>query len=189
VTVRSAGVVSLVPREQAPLLARAFYGDGRPSPITRSLAHVPELLEVTAPFVGRALSPGVLDARTTEIAIVRASAQLGCRYCVQTHSVAALDAGLSRAEVQALRGERSLGDAFAGPAERALIAYVDAVATGRGPVAAEERAPVEELLGDPGLVALTLLVGATVMLNRYCSVLELPTGSQTLERLAAEGLA
>jgi AhpD family alkylhydroperoxidase len=187
--VRSPGVVSLVSREQAPLLARRFYGDGPPSPITRSLAHVPELLEMTAPFVSRALSPGVLDARATEIAIVRTSALLGCRYCVQTHSVAALEVGLSRAQVLALRGERALEDAFARPSERALIAYVDAVATGRGPVAAETRAPVEDHLGEPGLVALTLLVGATMMLNRYCSALELPTGSRTLERLAAEGLA
>jgi AhpD family alkylhydroperoxidase len=187
--VRSAGVVSLVPREQAPLLARPFYGDGRTSPITRSLAHVPELLEVTAPFVGRALSPGVLDARATEIAIVRTSARLGCRYCVQTHSVAALDAGLSTAEVKALRGERPLEDAFARAGERALIAYVDAVAAGRGPVAVEARAPAEELLGEPGLVALTLLVGATMMLNRYCSALELPTSPRTLDRLAAEELA
>jgi AhpD family alkylhydroperoxidase len=187
-TVRSAGVVSLVPREQAPLLARPFYGDGRTSPITRSLAHVPELLEVTAPFVGRALSPGVLDARATEIAIVRTSARLGCRYCVESHSVAALDAGLEAAEVRALRGEHALEQAF-DPGERALIAYVDAVADGRGPVADEARAPVEDVLGEPGLVALTLLVGATMMLNRYCSALELPTGSQTLERLAAEGLA
>lgn len=183
---RSAGVVSLVPREQAPLLARPFYGDGRTSPITRSLAHVPELLEVAAPFVARALSPGVLDARATEIAIVRTSARLGCRYCVETHSVAALDAGLEAEEVRALRGEH---EHRFGPGERALIAYVDAVADGRGPVADETRAPVEALLGEPGLVALTLLVGATMMLNRYCSALELPTGSQTLERLAAEGLA
>lgn len=186
---RSAGVVSLVPPEQAPLLARRFYDDGRTSPITRSLAHVPELLEVAAPFIGRALSPGVLDARATEIAIVRASARLGCRYCVQAHSVAALDAGLSRAEVQALRGDRALEDAFGDEAERALIAYVDAVAEGRGPVAEAARAPVEARLGEAGLVAVTLLVGATVMLNRYCSALELPTSAQTLERLAAEGLA
>jgi AhpD family alkylhydroperoxidase len=187
--VRSTGVVTLVPREQAPLLARPYYGDGGTSPITRSLAHVPELLEVTAPFVGRTLSPGVLDARATEIAIVRTSALLGCRYCVQTHSVAALDAGLTRAEVRALRGEGPLADAFDRPGELALIGYVDGVASGRGPVAAEVRAPVEDHLGEPGLVALTLLVGATMMLNRYCSALELPTGAHTLERLAAERLA
>jgi AhpD family alkylhydroperoxidase len=182
-------VISLVPREQAPLLARPFYAGAQPSPITRSLAHVPELLEVAVPFVGRALSPGVLDARATEIAIVRTSARLGCRYCVQTHSVVALDAGLSRAEVQALRGERGLEDAFDRLAEQALIAYVDAVADGCGPVAEETRAPVEDILGEAGLVALTLLVGATMMLNRYCSALELPTSPHTLERLAAEGLA
>jgi AhpD family alkylhydroperoxidase len=180
--------VSLIPREQAPLLARRFYGSGAVSPITASLALVPELLEVTLPFVGRALSPSALDARTKEIAILRTSALLGCGYCVQTHSVVALDAGLSRQEVRALRGDGVLEDSFPRPAERALIGFVDAVAAGRGSVPANARRRALRAVGEPGLVELTLVVGATLLLNRYCSALELPTAEATLARLAAEGL-
>jgi alkylhydroperoxidase family enzyme len=38
------------------------------------------------------------------------------------------------------------------------------------------------------VVELTLLCAATMMLNRYCSALELPTSPATLQRLATEGL-
>ncbi len=96
-------LIDLVERDQAPLLARRFFGDGPASPITASLAHVPELLEVALPFIGAALGPGTLGPRMKEIAILRTSALLECRYCVQSHTAVALDAGLSAGEVRALR--------------------------------------------------------------------------------------
>lgn len=185
---QSSSAVSLVPWEQAPLLARRFYGATPPSPITASLALVPELLEVTLPFVGRALSASALDARTKEIAVLRTSALLECRYCVQTHSVVALDAGLSREEVLALRGQAELSAAFS-RRERVLVAWVDEVALGGGAVEADVRGALREELGEPGLVELTLVVGATLMLNRYCTALELPTSPDVLARLAAIELA
>ncbi len=40
---------------------------------------------------------------------------------------------------------------------------------------------------DHELVELTVAVTATVMLNRYCTALDLPTSAATLARLAAEG--
>lgn len=181
-------LVALVDREQAPLLARRFYGDGPASPITASLAQVPELLEVTLPFIAGALGPASLDERAKEIAILRTSALLGCRYCVQTHTAVALDAGLSSHEVRALRGDGEIEQVFTDPRERVTIEWIDAVALGRGPVDQAITARTSELLEDHQLVELTLAVGATLMLNRYCSALELPTSAATLERLAAEGL-
>ncbi len=59
-------LIEVLDRDQAPLLARRFYGDGAVSPITRSLAQVPELLEVALPFIGLALGPVSLDARAKE---------------------------------------------------------------------------------------------------------------------------
>jgi len=182
-------LVALLGPEQAPLLARRFYGAGAPSPVTASLAQVPELLEVTLPFVGAALGPAGLDGRAKEIAILRTSALMECRYCVQTHTAVALDAGLSTDEVRALRGERDLDATFADPRERAMIEWIDAVALGRGALPAELQARAGEALEDHALVELTLAVGTTLMLNRYCTALDLPTGTATLTRLAAEGFA
>jgi AhpD family alkylhydroperoxidase len=155
--------VQLVPAAQAPLLARPYYARGDPGAIVAALAHVPEVLEVAMPFIDTVLGPSSLDARTKEIVILRTSARLGCRFCVQTHTLAALKAGLSSDEVRALRGAAPLTPAFRDPGELALLDWVDAVALG--------------------------LVGATVMLNRFCTALELPTAPGVVARLAAEGLA
>jgi AhpD family alkylhydroperoxidase len=174
---------------QAPLLARRYYADGDPGPIVAALAQVPELLVVTMPFVAAALGPSGLDWRTKEIVIVRTSALAGCRYCVQTHTVVALDAGLGRAEVDALRGQGSAAEAFEDPRERALLRWVDGVARVPNPVDDGERAAVRRHWADHEVVELTMVVGATLLLNRFATALALPTSPDTLARLGAEGLA
>ena len=181
-------LVALVPRDQAPLLTRRFYGDGPVSPITASLAQVPELLDVALPFIGAALGPGALDTRTKELAILRTSALLECRYCVQTHTVVAIDCGLTTDEIRALRGQRAVDVVFADERERTILAWIDAVALGRGPVDPTLQARVAAALADHELVELTLAVTATLMLNRYCTALDLPTPPATLARLAREDL-
>jgi AhpD family alkylhydroperoxidase len=179
--------VRLITAEQAPLLARRYYANGDPGPIVAALAHVPELLEVTVPFLDAALGPSAVDARTKELVILRTSALLGCRYCTQTHTVVARNTGLSIQEVAALRGQQPLDAAFADPRELALLRWVDVVAVGPGQVPEATRRAARQRLGDPELVELTLLVGATLLLNRFCTALELPTPPKVLRRLAAEG--
>jgi len=181
--------VRLVEAAQAPLLARRYYAGGDPGPITAALANVPELLEVAMPFLATVLGATAVDARTKELVILRTSAVLGCRYCVQTHTTAARDTGLSRAEVAALRGEAPVTAAFPSPRERAVVAWAEAVAAGPGPVADAPRAALREHFGDHEVVELTLLAGATLMLNRFCTALELPTPPDVVARLVEEGWA
>jgi AhpD family alkylhydroperoxidase len=181
--------VRLITAEQAPLLARPYFADGNPGPIVAALAHVPELLEVTMPFLDAALGPSAVDARTKELVILRTSAVLGCRYCTQTHTVVARNTGVSVQEVAALRGEAALAAAFTDSRELALLRWVDAVAVGPGPVPDAARQTARAQLGDPDLVELTLLVGATLLLNRFCTALDLPTSPKVLRRLAEEGWA
>ena len=179
--------VRLVEAGQAPLLARRYYASGDPGAIVAALAHVPEVLEVAMPFIATTLGASAIDERTKELVILRTSARLGCRYCTQTHTVAACDTGLSRAEIAALRGETPVDGAFANPRELALLAWTDAVAIGPGPVPPATRAALLAQFEDPEVVELTLLVAATVMLNRFCTALELPTSPKMLRRLTAEG--
>jgi AhpD family alkylhydroperoxidase len=179
--------VRLIGAEQAPLLARRFYADRDPGPIVAALAHVPELLEVTMAFLDAALGPSAVDARTKELVILRTSALAGCRYCTQTHTLAARRAGLSVAEVAALRGRGPLAATFPDPRELALLGWVGVVAGGGGPVPEAARRAARARLDDPELVEVTLLVGATLLLNRFCSALDLPTSPGVLARLAAEG--
>lgn len=173
---------------QAPLLARPYFAGGDPGPIVAALAQVPELLEVALPFIGTALGPSALSFRTKEIVIVRTSALAGCRYCVQAHTVVALDAGLTTDEVRVLRGETGVEDHFVDPREAALLAWIDVVSL-PGPVDDAARARVREHWADHEVVELTAVIGATLLLNRFATALALPTGADTLTRLASEGFA
>jgi dTDP-L-rhamnose 4-epimerase len=179
--------IPLVAADQAPLLARPYYEAGDPGPIAAALAHVPELLDACLPFLATVFGPTALPARTKEMVILRTSALLGCRYCVESHSVAALDAGLTPDEVQALCGEEpGIADEAA---EVALVAWVDAVAGRTGPVDAGRREALAPHFTDAEVVEITLLVGVTLMLNRFCTALGLPTSTETRRRLAEAGLS
>ena len=179
--------IARVELDQVPLLARPYFADGDPGPIVRSLAQVPELLTVALPFIGAALGPSAISFRAKEIVIVRTSALAGCRFCVQTHAVVALEAGLTPDEVAALQSCGPTDAAFHDPRERALLRWVDVVAGG-GPVSDQERAAVLRSWSDHEVVELTAVVGATLMLNRYATALALPTAPEAVERLAQEGL-
>ncbi|MDQ3529099.1 MAG: carboxymuconolactone decarboxylase family protein [Actinomycetota bacterium] len=180
--------VSLVDASQAPLLAQAYYAAGDPGPLVTALAHVPEVLDVALPFIGTVLGESAIDLRTKEIVILRTSVVQECRYCTQTHTAVACDADLSLAEVQALRGETAITGAFTDARELALLGWVDAVALGPGTPDPALAAGLRAHFADHEIVELTLLVGATLMLNRFATSLGLPTSPATLERLAEENL-
>jgi len=186
---RDPPLVALIEADQAPLLARPYFAAGDPGPIVAALATVPELLEVTAPFLGAVLGPGAIAARLKEIVILRTSARASCRYCVEAHTVVALDTGLSLVEVRALRGEAEaeVGPVFADAAEQAVIRWCDAL-VGTGPVSPDVATALRGVFADHEVVELTLLATTTLLLNRFCTALGLPTSPEVLGRLAAEGL-
>ncbi len=179
--------IELVSTDGAPLLARAYFAAGDPGPIVAALAHVPEVLVVAVPFISVLLGPSSIEARRKELVVLRTSVEAGCQFCVNAHSVVALDAGLSRSEVVALRAATDLASTFGDRVERALLAWVDAVA-GPGPIDPDARRRLRLLFPDHEVMELTLLIGATLMLNRFCTALDLPTGPEVVARLAAEGL-
>ena len=176
--------VELVAADQAPLLVRGYYGeDGAASPVTRALAQVPELADVALPFVARVFGATAIDLATKELVVLRVSARMGCRYCVETHTVAARDAGLTVGETDELLADRPQG---LSQRDAALVAYCDALCSPPQPVADELAACLREHFAEHEIVELTLLAGATAMLNRFCTALELPTSPGTLQRLNAE---
>ena len=182
-------VVEIIPSDQAPLLARPFYAGGDPGPIAATMAHVPELLECGLPFIGAVLSPSSIDFRTKEIVILRTSSVLGCRYCIDSHTPVALDSGLSSDQVRALRSEPGFATAsvLSSPQDLALVAWTDELANGRGAVSDATTEAMQAAFADHEIVELTLLVGVTMLLNRYATALRLPVGNATIERLAADG--
>ena len=184
-------VVDPISPEQAPLLARPFYAEGDPGPIAATLAHVPELLEVALPFLSVVLSPSSIPFRTKEIVILRTSCLMSCRYCIDSHTPVALDAGLTVAQTRALRNEPgyTIPDAFPDARERVLVAWTDEVAGGTGAASDAGTDALRAAYADHEIVELTLLASVTVLLNRYASTLRLPVSAATIERLAVEGFA
>ena len=181
--------VSLITAEQAPLTVASHWERGDPGVIVAALAHVPELLETALPFIGQALNGSISDRRTAELVIVRSSAMLGCSYCTLTHGAVALDAGFSADEVRALCDPTAEARAaFAHERERALLAWVDEVAAGRGDVPDVVARDLAAHVDDALLVELTAMVGCTIFLNRFCTTLRLPVSDSTVARLAAAGI-
>ena len=97
--------------KQAATEIQHFFAEGDPGPIPGSLALVPDLMAAALPFMARTLGPSAIAHRTKEVVILRASHKLRCRYCTDTHTAVALGVGLSKNEVAALRGERSINEA------------------------------------------------------------------------------
>jgi AhpD family alkylhydroperoxidase len=181
-------LINLIDHRSAPLLLRDLFSDGDPGPIVGALAQVPELCERTLPFLSAALGASSVSVRRKEIAIVRTSADLHCRYCTDTHTVVGAESGLSIDELRALRGEIAVRGVFSDDAELALIAWVDAIATGRGPLDPLTAARARVLLGDQQLVELTVTVGATMLLNRFATAFDLPVSAATREGVSDLGL-
>ncbi len=179
--------VTLIEADQAPLLVRHLFEDGDPGVIVRALAMVPEVAEVAVPFIGVALGPGSVDPEAKETVILRTSAVLDCRYCVDAHTVVALDMGLRTERVRALRNVAGGATPGLDSGARALVAWIDAVAGGRGPVPDDVHADLAEHFADHQVVELLVTLGATMLLNRLCTGLALPSSAATLARLAAEG--
>ena len=179
--------VSFITEGQAPVSARAFFADGDPGPLVSSWAQVPEMLDVTLPFVGMILGASSVSARLKELVILRTSALMQCRFCVNAHTEVAIDVGLTESEIRALRGEIAIGDTFSTPGELALLRWIDAVATQRGAVDDDIADDLGAHFHDHEVVEVTMLIGATLMLNRYASALQLPNGDEAIGRLQQLG--
>ena len=180
--------VQLIDGEHAPLLLRSLFADGDPGPIASAIALVPELVQPTLAFIGAALSPVSLSARAKEIIILRTSVLCACRYCVNAHTVVALDTGLSIHETTVLRDPRPVVAGFDDPAERSLLEYIAAVAESGQSISDAQYQQLTVHWRDYEIVEITLTIGTTMLLNRLCTALRLPSSPETLTRLASLGL-
>jgi len=129
-------------------------------------------METLMPFLGAIYDEGSLDLATKELVILRVSNLNGCRYCLAAHRPAALEAGVPAEHVEALCGERALS--ALPERERAIVDWADAVTLAPGEVTDGLAARLLDHLRDDQLVELTLVAGATTMLNQYCTALGIP---------------
>jgi len=159
--------IPFIEPEHAPVLARPYLEDGG-SPLAAVLAHVPELLEATLPFVATILGPSHLGERLKHIVVLRTSVVNACRYCTRVYSESANEAGLCAQDVTALRGSEPQLRDFT---EREATAIVFASAFCHEP--ATSVAPLKSHFRDDEIVALATIAGATLFLNRFASAMGL----------------
>ena len=156
----------------APILARAWYRqDGSASPLARSLASAPDLLEMLMPFLGQIMGESSIDLATKELVIVRVSQLNGCRYCLAAHRPIALAAGVPADQVEAVCDLAPL-DGLPLRA-RAIVTWVDQVTLEARGVTDELVARTLDWIRDDQLIELTVLAGTITMLNQYCTAFDI----------------
>lgn len=163
--------IPLLDAADAPPLSRVWYSTGvNASPLTRSLATAPDLLETLMPFLAQVMGESAVDLATKELVIVRVSQLNGCRYCLGAHAPLALEAGVPQAHLDALGGRLE----GLPPRERAIVAWIDAITLDARAVDDELVARTLDQLREDELVELTVLAGTITMLNQYCTAFDLP---------------
>ena len=163
----------LLARDEAPLLARGIYAaDGSASPLKRALANAPDVLETLMPFLGQAFEEGAVDIATKELVVVRVSQLNGCRYCLAAHRPLALEYGVEAEHLGAVCEDLPL-DALP-ERERTIVEWTDRYVLDPADISDELVVRVLDHLRDDQLVELAVLIGATQLLNSFCTAFDVP---------------
>jgi AhpD family alkylhydroperoxidase len=129
-------------------------------------------METLMPFLGAIYGESSIDLATKELVILRVSQLNGCRYCLTAHRPAALEAGVPPEQIEVLCDERPAVELP--EREGAIVDWVDLVTLAPDEVTDELTARVLDHVREDQLVELTLVAGATTMLNQYCTSLGIP---------------
>lgn len=158
--------------EEAPLAAKRWFGpSGSASALTRSLATAPDVLATMMPFLGQIMGAGSVDLATKELVILRVSALNGCRYCVAAHRVIAAEAGVAAEQIEAVC---DVGGGQLATRDDDVLAWIDSVVLDAAAIDEHLLERMSRAWRDDQLVELTLLAGATTMLNQYCTAFAIP---------------
>ncbi len=126
-------------------------------------ANVPDQLDAMVDLMRTFRAPErVVTARQRELTLVRTGFLVGSKFVYSQHVKAARNAGISDTEIALLRGGWASSDVL--PREdRALLAYVDEFVRGSGRVSDETFEAIRAVLGDVGVIELTIIAGSYAM--------------------------
>ncbi len=163
----------LLDRADAPLLAQGMYGsDGSASPLKRALANAPDLLETLLPFLAQIFGEGSVDLAIKELVVVRVSYLNGCRYCLAAHRPLAIESSVGAEQLAAVCGEVPVESLAL--RERTIVEWVDRYVLDPGGMGDVLVARVLDHVRDDQLIELAILIGATQLLNGFCTAFEIP---------------
>ena len=137
----------------------------QPSPFFRVMANRPEVLKNFPPLYGAIMGPGPTDRRVKEAVYLAVSFANKCAFCTHAHVAGAKKAGLSDAEIEAIRSE---SDAGLSDAERAATAYARNLAR----TATGSRDGLEAHFTGEQIVEITLVAAMANFTNRFNNALD-----------------
>jgi uncharacterized peroxidase-related enzyme len=138
----------------------------QPSPFLRVMANRPEVLKNFTPFYGAIMGPGPTDRRVKEAVYLAVALANKCAYCTAAHTAGAKRAGLSDAEIEALRDET---DAGLSDAEKAAVAYARELTR----KATASRDGLEAHFSGEQIVEITLVAAMANFTNRFNNGLDI----------------
>jgi alkylhydroperoxidase family enzyme len=156
--------------ELAAEIAKIKGGRGALINIYKLLLHSPAVCMTWFEYIGAIRWKTKLTPRLRELAIVRIAQAAKYGYALQQHVPAiAVPDGVSLEECEALKDWR--GSKFFSEAERAALAYVDAIREGAG-VPDDVFNAVRKHYSEREVVELTVLTGVYIMHNRIFTALK-----------------
>ncbi|WP_197028970.1 carboxymuconolactone decarboxylase family protein [Blastococcus sp. URHD0036] len=144
---------------------------GELSDLDRLLLHSPPVAEGWNALLGALRSGTTLPADLRELVVLRIAVLNGAAFEWAAHEPIGRRAGLTDADLDALR--RPDGAGAWSPVQAAVLAFTDASTRGVA-VPDEVFAGVREHLDDRRLVELTALVGGYAMVSRFLVALQVP---------------
>jgi AhpD family alkylhydroperoxidase len=121
-----------------------------------------------------AVAAAGLERSIIELVNIRASQINGCAYCLSLHIPDALEAGVSRQQVDLISAWRECGDLYS-PRERAALAWTEQNTLIAASAHDDEVwAMVREAFGEDGALALTWAVAAINTWNRVAVPMRRP---------------
>jgi 4-carboxymuconolactone decarboxylase len=131
----------------------------------RAFAHHPTLLAGYGALEMAAQRATRLDARTKELAVMRAAMLAGCEWCLDFGSAVAADAGISEEDLRALPGYAD--SARFSEVERLALDYAGAMTRTPVEVSDELVARLREHLDDAQMVELTTAIALENLRARF----------------------
>ena len=158
-----------MPEEMLEFWDRLAAG-GQPRNIHRTQGSNPDVLRASRTFSNTLWTKGGFDPATRELIILRTARVRDSVYEWQQHVPIGLGAGLTRAQVIALGAWQESAEYT--PAQRAVLAYVDAVA-GMAAIPGELVVNLRTHFPDSTVVGITMICGFYVAMARFMTALDI----------------
>ena len=157
-----AAAITQVDPSQNEFLADLEKKAKRANHFFRTMANRPDVLKNFPPLYGAVMGPGSVDRRTKELVYLTVSYTNQCAYCTAAHTAGAARAGISEAEMQALRTGQL--DGFSA-SEQAAIRYADELTKTANVNSTRDQ--LRSHFNDEQTVELTLVAAMANFTNRF----------------------